>query len=241
MSVNVINSQMKLQSIQSGRSNDSSSIDRKIEQLRQQLEQVKKNKQLSPEEKEKRTKNIQNQIENLEKQKVQNAKEEKQVDSSIVSSKEVQNVEASILEDQLKSEDQSLDIKRRFDTFEHQPESQATGVYKLSHDEEGKSVIKFDDPSKETEENVPNVNSKDGEKPKIVKTTVNTDAVDREIEKLKKSLGETKQKLLSTSDPKEKELLNNKLFQLEAELKRKDSDTYRRQHGQITEQIVKDR
>ena len=238
MSVNAINNQTKLQSIQSGRSNDSSSIDRKIEQLRKQLEQIKKNKQLSPEEKEKRTENIQKQIENLEKQKAQVAKEEKQEDSSVVRSKEVQDVEKLILEDQLKSKDQPLDIKRRFDTFEHQPESQATGVYELSHDEEGKPIIKFDDPSKETAEKTPNINSEDGEKPQIVKTTVNTDAVDREIEKLKKSLSETKQQLSSTNDPKEKELLNNKLSQLEAELRQKDNDTYRRQHGQITEQKV---
>ena len=146
MGVNAINNQTKLQSIQSGHSNDSSSIDRKIEQLRKQLEQIKKNKQLSPEEKEKRTENIKKQIENSEKQKAQVAKEEKQEDSSVVRSKEVQDVEKLILEEK------PLDIKRRFDTFEHQPESQATGVYELSHDEEGKPIIKFDDPSKETAE-----------------------------------------------------------------------------------------
>lgn len=238
MSVNAINNQMKLQDIQSGRSNDSSSIEQKIEQLRRQLEQVKKNKQLSPEEKEKRSKNIQKQIENLEKQKVQVAKEEKQEDASTVNSKEIQDVEKAVLENQLKSTDQSLDTKRRFDTFEHQPESQVTGVYELSHDEEGRPVIKFDVPSKDTVEKAPATNSEDSEKPQLVKTTVNTDAVDREIEQLKSSLNETKQKLSSTSDPKEKELLNNNLSRLEAELKQKDSDTYRRQHGQIIEQKV---
>ena len=62
--------------------------------------------------------------------------------------------------------------------------------------------------------------------------------MDREIEKLKKSLSETKQQLSSANDPKEKELLNNKLSQLEAELRQKDNDTYRRQHMQITEQKV---
>lgn len=235
MSVNSINGQMKSQGIKVGQSSNSASIERKIEQLRKQLEQIKKSKQLPPEEKEKRMNHIQKQIDNLQKQKAEVAKEEKQQDASSVQSEKVQDIEKASLE---KQAELSADLKKRFDTFEHQSESQTAGVYELSHDEEGNLVIKFDDPSKAGMQKGPNADPENGEKPQIVKTTVNTDAVDREIEKLKESLNKTKQQLSSTSDPKEKEMLENELSQLEAELKQKDSDTYRQQHGQITEQKV---
>lgn len=220
MMANQIGTQKPMYSIQSNRLNQSSSVEQKIERLKKSIQEVKENKNLSAESQEKREKQIQDQISRLEQQKISETPQ--------ITSKNVQ----------VDSKNLSLNVNKRFDTFEHQPESQAVGVYELSHDEEGKPVIKFDDPSKETAEKAPATNSEDGEKPQIVKTTVNTDAVDREIEKLKRSLSETKQRLSSTSDPKEKELLNNKLSQLEAELKQKDSDTYRRQHGQITEQKV---
>lgn len=238
MGVNAVNSQRKLQDIKAGQSSDGSSIERKIEQLRKQLEQIKKNKQLSPDEKEKRMHNIQKQIDHLQKQKAEASRGERQQDASSVQAEKVQDAEKAGMEDLPAAKHPSADWKRRFDTFEPQAEPQTAGVYALSHDEEGKPVIKFDDPAKETAEKTPNPDPEDGAKPQIVKTTVNTDAVDREIETLKKSLAETKQQLSSTSDPKEKELLEQQLSQLEAALKQKDSEAYRRQHGQITEQKV---
>ncbi len=226
MRINPMNHQMKLQGVQTGKQNDSSSIERKLEQLRKQLQQIKENKQLSPEEKEKRINNIQKQIENLEKQRA-----EKQQDASSVQTEKVQDVEQAI-------QKSSADLRRRFDTFEHQSEAQTAGVYAFSRDDQGNPVIKFDDASKEGSQETPSTDSQDSSKPQMVKTTVNTDAVEREIEKLKKSFSETKQRLASASNPREKEVLEHKLSQLEAELKQKDNDTYRRQHMQITEQKV---
>ena len=43
MSINPISAQMKMPDIQTGGQKDVSSIDRKIEQLKKQMEQVKKN------------------------------------------------------------------------------------------------------------------------------------------------------------------------------------------------------
>ena len=228
MSINPISAQMKMPDIQTGGQKDVSSIDRKIEQLKKQMEQVKKNKQLSPEEKEKRTKSIQKQIENLEKQKTQAAKEAKQNDASAVEAKEVQEVEKAVLEDQLKPTEESLDLKRRFDTFEHQPESQTPGVYEISRDKDGNPVVKFDGRSKGDSPDQLNKNLDTGEKSQIVKTTANTDGMDKEISQLKDSLSETKQRLSSENDPDEKEALEENLKMLMTELKQKDND--RQQH-----------
>lgn len=237
MRMNSINSQMKLQGVSAGKQNDSTAIEQKIQQLRKQLQQIKENKQLSPEEKEKRINNIQKQIDNLQKQKAEASKGEKQKDVS-VSSEKVQDIEKAMKEEQIAKKEPSADLKKSFDTFEHQSELQTPEVYALSHDEEGNPVIKFDDAFKEGVKKSTNADSEDGEKPQIVKTVINTDAVDREIEKLKQSLSETRKQLSSASDPKEKELLENKLSKIEVEIKHKDNDTYRQQHMQITEQKV---
>lgn len=54
--------------------NDTSSLDRKIEQLKKQLEQVKENKEISQEEKNKRITNIEKHIAQLEQQKGQESR-----------------------------------------------------------------------------------------------------------------------------------------------------------------------
>ena len=78
----------------------------------------------------------------------------------------------------------------------------------------------------------------EGEKPTIVKTTGNTDKVDREIEKLKQTQAQLEQKIAAAKKPEDKEALESQLAQVKAELKLKDNDTYRRQHMEITEQKV---
>ncbi len=188
--------------------------------------QKDENLQLSPQEKEKNIKEIQKQMERLENQAPATAEK-----PPVVSSKKVQ-----ALQDVTVQQKQSYDIKKRFDTFEHQPKSETSGIYAVSHDVDGTPTIKFDDVVKEGIQASPHTNAENENKPKLVKTTVNTDAVDREIEKLKKTLQETKQKLSSANNPETKEVLQNEIQALEAELKQKDNDTYRRQHMQITEQ-----
>jgi len=66
---------------------------------------------------------------------------------------------------------------------------------------------------------------------KAEKCTGNTDKVDREIEKLKKTREALERQInLETDDAKIREL-ERKLAQVESELRQKDNDTYRRQHA----------
>lgn len=153
--------------------------------------------------------------------------------ASSVSDENIQRIEKTKLGEQEKRQP-FFDAKKRFDTFEYQPEAQMAGIYALSRDGEGNPVLKFDAP----EENVSAAIREEGDKPQIVKTTVNTDAVDREIENLKKLLSQTKKQLSATNDVQEKSLLEKKASSLEAEIKQKDTEAYRRQHGKITEQKV---
>ena len=189
--------------------NDTSSLDRKIEQLKKQLEQVKENKEISQEEKNKRITNIEKHIAQLEQQKGQESRNTS-----------------------------SNDIKKRVDTYEAQPPQQSAGVYQVTHDENGQKIIQVDK-SCETAQGQPKANPQDErEKPNIVKTTVNTDKVDKEIEKLKQTQTQLEQKVAAAKEPEEKEKLETQLVQVNAELKAKDNDTYRQQHMEITEQKV---
>ena len=189
--------------------NDTSSLDRKIEKLKKQLEQVKENKEISQEEKNKRITNIEKHIAQLEQQKGQESRNTS-----------------------------SNDIKKRVDTYEAQPPQQSAGVYQVTHDENGRRIIQVDE-SCETAQGQPKAKPQDeSEKPNIVKTTVNTDKVDKEIEKLKQTQTQLEQKIAAAKEPKEKEKLEAQLAQVNAELKAKDNDTYRQQHMEITEQKV---
>ena len=189
--------------------NDTSSLDRKIEQLKKQLEQVKENKEISQEEKNKRITNIEKHIAQLEQQKGQESRNTS-----------------------------SNDIKKRVDTYEAQPPQQSAGVYQVTHDENGRRIIQVDE-SCETAQGQPKAKPQDeSEKPNILKTTVNTDKVDKEIEKLKQTQTQLEQKIAAAKGPKEKEKLEAQLAQVNAELKAKDNDTYRQQHMEITEQKV---
>lgn len=191
------------------KSNDTSSLDQKIEQLEKQIEQIKNNEKLSQEEKDKRITNIENQVAQLEQKKQQEGRN-----------------------------DSSIELKKRFDTYEAQPQQQSAGVYQVTHDAEGHQIIQVDDNLETAQEQTEAQPQDEGEKPMIVKTTGNTDKVDREIEKLKQTQAQLEQKIAAAKEPKDKESLETQLAQVEAELKLKDNDTYRRQHMEITEQKV---
>lgn len=63
------------------------------------------------------------------------------------------------------------------------------------------------------------------------KCTGNTDAVDREIERLKEEKEKLKQQLRAASDDEEKAReLEKRLAQVESELAQKDNDEYRRRN-----------
>lgn len=71
---------------------------------------------------------------------------------------------------------------------------------------------------------------KSSDKTKSESTTINTDRVDEEIEKLKRRKVEIEQKL-KTSGAEEKDRLEVELHMIQAELAQKDNDTYRRQNA----------
>ncbi len=97
-----------------------------------------------------------------------------------------------------------------------------SGLYHMGKDENGNPKVMYDDPKKA-----------DGAEPEEV--TGNTDAVDREIEKLKKEKQQLEQQIKAASRDEEKTReLEKKLAQVESELSQKDNDTYRRQHAVIT-------
>lgn len=191
--------------------NDTASSNTKAEQLQKQLEQIKKNDDLPNDEKETRIANIEKQLAQIEQQ------EEKE-----------------------SSKDSSFEMKKRFDTYEKQAPQQSagTGMYKVSHDEKGQQIIQVDKNQEDMQDQPKTESQNEGEKPVIVKTTGNTDKVDKEIEKLKQSKTQLEQKIAAAKDTREKESLESQLAQVEAELKMKDNDTYRRQHMEITEQKV---
>lgn len=65
--------------------------------------------------------------------------------------------------------------------------------------------------------------------------TGNTDAVDREIEKLREKREKLEKQLSSETDEAKIRELERKLSQVESELRQKDNDAYRRQHATFTE------
>lgn len=67
------------------------------------------------------------------------------------------------------------------------------------------------------------------------KCTGNTDAVDREIKKLKEKQETLEKQLSSETDETKRTELERKLSQVESELRQKDNDAYRRQHSTFTE------
>ena len=97
---------------------------------------------------------------------------------------------------------------------------ESAGLYRVGQDENGRRKFFYDNPKAEE-------NSR-GEPAKCVG---NTDAVDREIRKLKEKKQELEQQLQSAAgDEKKIRELEKKLTLVEQELSQKDNDTYRRQH-----------
>lgn len=102
--------------------------------------------------------------------------------------------------------------------------SRPSGLYRMGQDENGNSKVLYDDPKKS--------GGTDGNGEEV---TSNTDAVDREIEKLKKQKQQLEQQIKAASGDEEKVTeLERKLLKVERELSQKDNDTYRRQHAVIS-------
>lgn len=101
------------------------------------------------------------------------------------------------------------------DEYVSSEKEEPVGLYKVVPDENGNPKIKFD---KKTEQ-----------------CTTNTDAVDREIKKLREKKEQLEQQIKAASDDPEKTReLERKLADVEMELNQKDNDAYRRQHAVVS-------
>lgn len=129
------------------------------------------------------------------------------------------------------------------------------GRYWLGKDGDGSPKIYFDNPEAAEDPASPKAAGaskaeapeKDGEPKapgkaappdkgrKEEKCTGNTDAVDREIKRLKEKKGKLEAKLDRETDEAKREALERQLAQVESELRQKDNDAYRRRHAVFTE------
>lgn len=121
------------------------------------------------------------------------------------------------------------------------------GLYRIGQDENGRRKILYDDPKavrgdgkeapgadadrfgEDAGGKEPKVSGNDRGEPE--KCVGDTNAVDREIRKLREKKQQLEQQLHSVSgDEKKIRELKNELAQVEQELSQKDNDSYRRQH-----------
>ena len=100
-----------------------------------------------------------------------------------------------------------------------------SGLYRMGQDENGNPKVLYDE-LKKTEKK--STTSKEEE------CTINTDAVDREIEKLKEEKRQLEQQVQAETDENKVKELEKKLAQVEAELSQKNNDTYRRQNAVVS-------
>ena len=147
-------------------------------------------------------------------------------------------------------------LKRAMDEYVPEEKQEPTGRYWLGKDENGQPKIYFDDPEQavgqsEKSDEPPNADASEQNKgaegpdkkvsgDKAESCTVNTDKVDREIEKLKKKREELKRQIHSETDDSKVRELEKKLSQIERELSQKDNDTYRRQHSTFSQSLPHD-
>jgi len=107
-----------------------------------------------------------------------------------------------------------------------------SGIYRIGQDEKGNPKVLYDDPKKDKKGKDVKPAQESAESAEEI--TVNTDQVDREIEKLKEKKKQMEQQLrMADGDEKKIKELEKKLAQIEGELNQKDNDTYRRQHAVI--------
>lgn len=92
-----------------------------------------------------------------------------------------------------------------------------------------------EDPEKDENPKAPGKAAPPGKGGKEEKCVGNTDAVDREIKRLKEKREKLEAKLDRETDETKREALERQLAQVENELRQKDNDAYRRQHSTFTE------
>ena len=100
-----------------------------------------------------------------------------------------------------------------------------SGLYRMGQDENGNPKVLYDDPKTVQKKSATG---------KAEECTTNTDAVDREIEKLKEEKRQLEQQIQAETDDEKVKELEKKLAQVEAELNQKNNDTYRKQNAIVS-------
>ena len=101
---------------------------------------------------------------------------------------------------------------------------------------EAAGAPKAENPERDEEPEAPGKAAPPDKGGKEEKCRGNTDAVDREIKRLKKKKEELEAKLDRETDEAKRETLERRLAQVENELRQKDNDAYRRQHSTFTDE-----
>ncbi|MCM1178693.1 MAG: hypothetical protein NC347_00420 [Clostridium sp.] len=159
--------------------------------------------------------------------------------------------DAKAAREKVELEGESMPIPKDEYISSEKADSRPSGLYHMERDENGNPKVVYDDPKKSSgaeRDGESGVRAGSPQKDKEVEqfkekpahqradaeeTTVNTDTVDREIEKLKKQKQQLEQQITAASGNEEKDL-QKELSRTEAELNRKDNDTYRRQNAVIS-------
>ena len=139
-------------------------------------------------------------------------------------------------------EDPARPAEPRRDEYVPEEKREPSGRYWPGRDGDGQPRIYFDDPQRaadapeepaagsEQDRGSKAPEKKDREN-KAERCTGDTGKVDREIEKLKRKRAELEQRLNTERDEAKREELERQLAQVEAELRQKDNDGYRRRNA----------
>lgn len=138
-------------------------------------------------------------------------------------------------------EDPARPAEPRRDEYVPEEKREPSGRYWLGRDGDGQPRIYFDDPQRAADapeepaagpeqDRGAKAPEKKNRENKAERCTGDTGKVDREIEKLKRKRAELEQRLNTERDEAKREDLERRLAQVEAELRQKDNDGYRRRN-----------
>lgn len=107
------------------------------------------------------------------------------------------------------------------------------GLYSLEANEKGEPQIHFSKPKQEDEP----VENNNDEEPIIMKCTIDTDHIEKEIKQIDQKKQKVQQDIIKAknqNDDEKAEQLDAELAKIETELASKDSDAYRKQNAKVS-------
>ena len=130
----------------------------------------------------------------------------------------------------------------RRDQYVFGEKGETAGLYRMTKDEDGNPVVRFDDPkaaekeraARDKEAEAEAKEKKAEEEEARTRTTIDTGRVDREIEELKDQVEDLEQRLNYGGSLVDAEKVERELTFAKIELHLKDNDTYRRANAQVT-------